>query len=166
MSAVKLCKACGLKPAAKRKSRCRPCDYQHEKQTRPYTVAFRELRNNAKRRGIYFNLTLEEFTAFAYPVDLLVGRGRTATGLAVDRIDEALGYVAGNLQVLTTSQNSSKENERRKKQKVYDYELATRRRLNAYQSQEEADEDATRHVFSYSSEAPRKERTEDEDLPF
>lgn len=168
--AAKLCKVCGIKPAGSKKSRCRQCDYQHEKQAYPYQTALRELRNNAKRRKIICTLTLEEFTAFAYPVDLLVGRGRTATSLHVDRIIEELGYVAGNLQVLTCSQNSIKENERRRKQKTYDVELATRRRLNAYGSQEEAAEDENRPVFRYAPAAgdqPANTPTEpDEDLPF
>jgi hypothetical protein len=114
------CIDCQTSPAAKKKSRCSKCSYLHEKTVRPYETRLRELRNNAKRRGIPFALTLEQFKQFAEPVKLLLGRGRTAQSLTIDRLKEELGYVAGNLGVLENADNVRKENERRKKLLTYD----------------------------------------------
>jgi hypothetical protein len=71
--------------------------------------AFTILRTNAKRRGIYFDLTPEQFTNFALSNKLFNKDGTRRTNYTVDRIKSELGYTDGNLQVLTTSENSRKK---------------------------------------------------------
>ena len=74
----------------------------------PVRYSYVSLRNNAKRRGKVFTITLDYFKQFCYATDYLKGKGRTATSYTVDRIDESRGYVAGNLQVLTLTANVRK----------------------------------------------------------
>jgi hypothetical protein len=79
-----------------------------------YCNSYRKHRANAKRRGILFTITLDYFRAWCAETEVLLGAGRSATSLHVDRKIDALGYVEGNLQVLTNSENIAKENRRRK----------------------------------------------------
>lgn len=76
------------------------CQHHHAAQWRegcPHAYHLARLRNNAKRRGIAFALTLEQYrTAWAghWP------SGPKPKGLHLDRIDRAKGYEPGNVQVL------------------------------------------------------------------
>ena len=83
-------------------------------------AAYASLKSSAKERGIEFAISLEYFSAFAIRTKLLTGRGRSRDAWHVDRIDNSKGYVEGNLQVLTASENVSKENQRRKTCKAVD----------------------------------------------
>ncbi len=76
--------------------------------------AYRKLKSNAKHRGCFFDLTLEEFQVFCYETQILHGRGRTSQSYHVDRVIDARGYTAGNLQKLTNAENLAKEMQRRK----------------------------------------------------
>ncbi len=69
---------------------------------------FNLLKQNAKRRGKDFTLTLDEFRRFCAETRYLENRGRNKRGFSIDRIDNALGYSLDNIQILTTSQNSKK----------------------------------------------------------
>ena len=82
--------------------------------------AWQHLKDNSKRRGVYFDLTFEEFAEFCYEYKYLIGVGRSKTSYSVDRIIEELGYTAGNIHVLPLADNSRKENMRRKSLN-YDY---------------------------------------------
>jgi len=74
----------------------------------PVRYSFVSLRNNAKRRGKVFTITLEDFKQFCYATDYLKGKGRTATSYTVDRIIEELGYIEGNLQCIQNADNVRK----------------------------------------------------------
>jgi hypothetical protein len=116
-----------VSPKGKRDGRCNSCRLALEKARDPQAHAYRKLKSNAKGRNIFFDLTLDEFRAFCYETDILNGRGRSATSWHVDRIIDALGYTAGNLQKLTNTENLAKEMQRRRRVKSvmwvsnYDY---------------------------------------------
>lgn len=116
---MQLCKSpdCG-RPAYRSKTTlhayCNPCRAAREKARDLEAWAYRKLKSNAKGRGIFFDLTLDEFRAFCYETQILHGRGRTSQSYHVDRIIDALGYTAGNLQKLTNAENLAKEMQRRK----------------------------------------------------
>lgn len=74
----------------------------------PERAAFLTLRYNAKRRGVPFEISFEYFKAFAFKTKLLTSRGRNADSLTVDRIDSDIGYIEGNLAVLSLSDNGFK----------------------------------------------------------
>lgn len=74
----------------------------------PKKYAYLTLKANAKRRGKVFALTFEEFCAFCYRYKYIGKKGRTADGYGVDRIDEAVGYIASNIQLKKNGNNVRK----------------------------------------------------------
>jgi hypothetical protein len=78
--------------------------------------AYAALKHNAKRRHKQFTISFECFKQFCFETNYMAGKGRTKKSYSVDRIKEELGYVEGNLQVLTVSDNS------RKRHKVLNYD--------------------------------------------
>ena len=79
----------------------------------PIKAAWKTLRDNAKRRRKFFDLTLEQFTEFVENTAYIDGKGRTRHCLHIDRIDPARGYTFDNIQTLTCSENTVKGNEER-----------------------------------------------------
>lgn len=71
-------------------------------------VCYYNLKSNSKRRGIEFKLILQQFNDFCYETDYFIGRGRRINSYSIDRINPVKGYVQGNIQVLTVSENSKK----------------------------------------------------------
>ena len=74
----------------------------------PVAYAYSNLKQNARRRGKDFSLTLAEFEEFCTATNYLKGSGRSATCYHVDRIDETKGYSRDNIQLLTNAENSRK----------------------------------------------------------
>lgn len=81
----------------------------------PVHYAYLTLKSNAKRRGHYFNLTLDEFKQFCYRYKYIGKKGRTADGYGVDRIREEGGYTIDNIAIKKNGNNT-------KKYKTYDWE--------------------------------------------
>ena len=71
-------------------------------------AAYSTLRDHARARGIAFTITFADFEQFARESDYLERTGPFAACLTVDRIDNLIGYVPGNLQPLTRAANSEK----------------------------------------------------------
>lgn len=94
------------KMARKQKRYCNTC--RSRMYDNPLKVLFWNLKKSAKRRGKEFALAFEDFKNMAVKsgYDLLHGRG--ASDLHVDRIDASQGYVPGNVQVITASENTRK----------------------------------------------------------
>lgn len=90
----------------KRGGFCRRCAEHRYKARHPYAYALNKLRNNARRRGIPFELTLEEFIMFCDLTDYMSASGRFADCLSIDRIDPKRGYTLDNIQAVTVSVNS------------------------------------------------------------
>lgn len=105
---------CGKLHTNKR-SKCNTCVKRAQIASNPMKYAFYNLRTNAKRRNIFFDLKFEDFQEFCFETSYMQGKGKTASSYSVDRIIESLGYTKGNLQVLTLAENTQKENERRKR---------------------------------------------------
>lgn len=80
------------------------------KEKNPISYTFNLLKSNAKRRGKFFDLTLEQFTKFVTDSGYMAGKGKKANSLSIDRIKVELGYTLDNLQILTLSANSTKRN--------------------------------------------------------
>ena len=74
----------------------------------PLRYFFNKLRYRARERGKVFSLTFEYYCKLVRASGYLEKKGKTATSLSIDRIDEKLGYVPGNVQVITLSENSRK----------------------------------------------------------
>ena len=70
--------------------------------------AFHNLKHHAKQRGIRFTLTVDELKTELNGSNYLGGSGREAHKLTIDRKERSKGYEAGNLQILTCSENARK----------------------------------------------------------
>lgn len=109
-----LCRVWGCR---KKRAKERMLCWQHNKQLvrarNPAKAAYSILRDNAKRRGKEFTLTLEQFTEWATTTGYLNRRGRQAHHFHIDRIDPSKGYTIDNIQPLTCSANTIKGNNER-----------------------------------------------------
>lgn len=108
--AAGLCKHWGCK----RKSRpggldCEVCKARKARLRHPVRFAYRDLRTNARRRGVPFTLTLEQFRELVGGTQWEKRRGRNPDSLTIDRIDPSLGYEPGNVRLLTHQTNSVRE---------------------------------------------------------
>lgn len=90
---------------------CNKCQSREFRANNPDRYAFNALKDSAKKRGIPFGLSFEEFRAFclSHP-EYLPGRGRRSFHLHLDRIDASRGYFADNIQVLSATINIQKRN--------------------------------------------------------
>jgi len=68
---------------------------------------FARLRDKAKQRKIEFTITFAEFES-CVGTDYHLQTGHFAHCLTIDRIKNELGYIPGNIQPLTKSENSIK----------------------------------------------------------
>ncbi len=100
-------KNCRKKQIGK-KSFCSSCNIRRFKEKNPEKYAYFVLKNNAKRRWKVFTISFEYFKQFVVKTEYMAGKGITKTGLHIDRIKEHLGYVEGNLQILTNTENVKK----------------------------------------------------------
>jgi hypothetical protein len=66
---------------------------------------YHNLKNNAKHRGIPFELTFEQFLLFAIRTEYINKRGKTIYSLTIDRMRGSVGYVLGNIRVITLGKN-------------------------------------------------------------
>jgi hypothetical protein len=80
----------------------------------PLKKVFVSLRGNAKKRGIPFSLTEEDLKAVwtevcpVFGVPLQLNTVRQNNSLSVDRIDNSVGYVPGNICVMSWRANRLK----------------------------------------------------------
>jgi hypothetical protein len=86
----------------------------------PVKAAYQSLKSSAKRRGISFSLTIEEWEAFVLPTRYMDDKGKQRYCLHVDRKEAHLGYEKGNLQILTCGENVAKGNRERYVQEKID----------------------------------------------
>lgn len=98
---------CRRKPAPNR-CLCNPCRSAKDKASDPVRYAYRVWKNNAKRRGKEFDITLEYFREFCYKTEYMTGKGRTKESLHIDRVIESKGYVKGNIRTLKNEKNVKK----------------------------------------------------------
>lgn len=75
----------------------------------PDKSAYAVLRSHAKERGHTFTVSYTEFLDVIKATGYLDSKGVFAHNLQIDRKDATQGYIAGNLQVITCSENSGKE---------------------------------------------------------
>lgn len=101
--------------------KCGTCRKREWREKFPMKAAFQTLRHNATRRGKVFTITFNDFKEFCYETNYMAGKGRKKKSFTIDRIDNAKGYVPGNLQKLTKSENSKKHT----KTLMYDWETKT-----------------------------------------
>jgi hypothetical protein len=78
------------------------------RENNPEMYAYMTLRDNAKRRNIPFTITFDYFKRFCRKTKYIQRKGIWHYSYSIDRKKNELGYVPGNLQLLTVSANSIK----------------------------------------------------------
>lgn len=109
-----LCHVRGCRnPHYKRSRLC--CKHMKQKwrAEHPVHAAWRNLQDSARKRRIPFTLTIIQFIEFAEATAYVDHKGVTKLCLHCDRIDPERGYEWDNIQVLTCSENSAKDNRKR-----------------------------------------------------
>lgn len=104
MCATKNCR----KKKAPRGNFCYSCIIRKFAAKHPEKYAYFTLRNNAKRRGKEFTITFEDFQKFCIKTKYMIKKGIERDSLHIDRKKEWEGYVKGNIQCLTNSENMRK----------------------------------------------------------
>ena len=74
----------------------------------PMKYAYNNLKSNAKRRGIPFDLSFEHFKEVAIKYKYIAGKGITKYAYHIDKIKDELGYVDGNIRVMRNTDNVKK----------------------------------------------------------
>lgn len=75
----------------------------------PAYYVFETVRASARKRGIDFKLTFEEFQEFDRQTGYVASVGRESESLTIDRIDTTKGYQLNNIRALTYKENVSKK---------------------------------------------------------
>jgi len=76
----------------------------------PVYCRYNGFKGNAKKRGIPFFVTLEEFRGFCQRNNYIIKKGNRGRNMTIDRRCNAHGYHIWNMQILTCFQNSRKGN--------------------------------------------------------
>lgn len=90
---------------------CITCASRLWRANHPDRDAYRQIKDRALRRGQIFKITFEEFLEAIRGTEYLIRRGTGIGELHLDRKKVHLGYVPGNLQVITTAENLRKQRE-------------------------------------------------------
>jgi hypothetical protein len=93
------------------RSVCDTCACRLFRANNPAKEAYRQIKDRALRRNQIFCLTFNEFLTAIEGTEYLSRRGTGIGELHLDRKKVHLGYVPGNLQVLTTAENLRKQRE-------------------------------------------------------
>lgn len=89
---------------------CITCASRLYRANNPAKEAYRQIKDRAQRRNQIFNLTFAEFLEVIEGTEYLQRRGRGKDELHIDRERIELGYVPGNLKVITAAENLRKRN--------------------------------------------------------
>lgn len=87
---------------------CSTCRSRAARKKDPVKYAYLALKNNAKRRGIVFTITLSDFRQFCHKVKYIGHSGRSADSYTIDRRHNDVGYHIDNIAVITRSENVKK----------------------------------------------------------
>lgn len=92
-----------------RKCYCSTHARRRDKVKYPETTYYQRLKSGVIRRGIIFEITLEEFKEWCKEVDFIGAKNSAERRYwSVDRKINELGYVKGNLQLMPTNENAEK----------------------------------------------------------
>jgi hypothetical protein len=100
-------KFCRNKRATGRKL-CHKCRTRKYRSANRLMYAYHTKKANAKTKGKPFALTIEHFKQLCDESGYLDGKGRNWFSLSIDCIINHLGYIPGNVRVITLSENSIK----------------------------------------------------------
>lgn len=84
---------------------CSTCRSRKSREVDPVRYAFNTLKANAKRRGLAFSLTIDQFREFCIKTKFIAGKGRSSDSYTIDRIYNNVGYHIDNIQVMKNGDN-------------------------------------------------------------
>ena len=84
---------------------CSSCRYKKWREANPVKYAYLNLKHNAKKRGVLFTITFEDFKEWCTKVKYIGFAGRSADSLTIDRRYNDIGYHIDNIQVMTRREN-------------------------------------------------------------
>ena len=87
---------------------CEKCKSRRWRANHPVAAAYHCIKDRAKRRSQLFAITLAHLEELCIGSNYPAQRGRRPNALHIDRKIPSLGYVPGNLQILTAHDNTSK----------------------------------------------------------
>lgn len=102
---------------------CNTCRCRKWRENNQMKYTYFNLKGSATRRGKPFTITFEYAKKFFQKTDYMNKKGRGQTGYSIDCKINELGYIPGNLVLLTVPQNSHKGNRPMKK---LEYDWMTR----------------------------------------
>lgn len=111
------CTACGVifTKTSRTVTLCNTCNSERVKGEKPELRMLRRAKQRAKERGLNFDITAEDITIPTHcpvlGIELKVHKGRSGgnpESPALDRIDNAKGYVKGNVMVVSHRANMMK----------------------------------------------------------
>lgn len=105
-----ICAARGCKKEVTNTKLCSTHRSQQSRMKDPIKYAFYCKRHRAKERGIFWDLTLDEWREFCHETEYMNKKGRTIGSFDVDRIVEGKtpGYTKTNIQILEKVKNIKK----------------------------------------------------------
>lgn len=106
---MRTCQECReeLKPGCTR-TKCDTCRKRHYRKLNPVRAAWKQLRDNARRRNKTFTITWEQWQTWYTQHHVGELRGRHAGKWSIDRIDNSKGYSLDNIQLVPMEWNSMK----------------------------------------------------------
>lgn len=111
------CKTKYCRNEAKRNNVCYKCERKRTIEANPYRYWWQVNKDNAKRRGKFWKISFKYWVQFCDETGYLAIKGRGKYDASLDCKINELGYIDGNLQPLTVSDNASKG----VKRMVYNY---------------------------------------------
>lgn len=78
------------------------------RENHPFAYYLGKLKRRASERGIRFEISLAEYTAFAIKTDYASLKGKTSLSLSIDRIENSLWYAIWNIRAISLRDNSRK----------------------------------------------------------
>lgn len=88
---------------------CGSCYKAQWRVDNPERAAYGAQRDHARARRIPFTLSFEQWWSVVKDTGYIDGKGKERHALHVDRIDPSKGYEAGNIRVITCSENVRKK---------------------------------------------------------
>lgn len=89
---------------------CGTCRCRKSRLADPIRYAFNNKKNRAEQRGIFWDLTIEEFRAFCYKTEYHLKKGRGIGSFDIDRKVEGKkpGYTLSNIRIMDKVKNIKK----------------------------------------------------------
>lgn len=87
---------------------CHTCRMKRHRRNNPFNYVYNVVKQNAKRRGIEFGITPEQFKAWCIENNYLNDKGQRSHSATIDRVKNERGYFIDNIQVLTLADNVRK----------------------------------------------------------